>query len=265
MAEGVLAGRAVLLTGASRGIGAAAARAFAAAGARVALTARSPDSIAALAGEVGGLALPGDVADPDAMPRAVAETCRAFGRLDVLVNNAGVIDPIGPLEDTDPEAWGRLIDINLKGVYHGMRAALPVMKRQRAGTIVTLSSGAAHAPLEGWSAYCASKAACAMLTRAAHLEAAGDGVRVMGLAPGTIATDMQARIRDSGINRIAQMDWSAHGQPDWVGRALVWMATPDADGWAGPRGPPARPRHHGAAGPRAVRRADPAAAQGGQQ
>jgi NAD(P)-dependent dehydrogenase (short-subunit alcohol dehydrogenase family) len=230
-----VSGKTVLITGASAGIGAEAARAFAAEGARVCLMARNADACLRLAEEIGhgALALPGDVADPDALPQAVARICATFGRLDILINNAGVITPIAPLDKVDPAAWGALIDINLKGVFYGMRAALPVMKQQKSGTIITISSGAAHNPLEGWSAYCASKAGAAMLTRCAHHEAGHSGVRVMGLSPGTVATQMQTVIKASGVNPVSKLDWSAHIPADWPARALVWMCGPDADAHLG--------------------------------
>ena len=228
-----LKGKAVLITGASRGIGAAAARLFAGAGAQLGLIARNRDAISGLAAETGGLALPADVADAAAMADA-AETLRArHGRIDVLINNAGVIEPIAILRAADPADWGRAIDINLKGVFHGMRAVLPQMRAQGAGVIITVSSGAAHNPLEGWSAYCASKAGAAMLTRVADQEARAAGVRVMGLSPGTVATDMQRAIRDSRVNPVSQLDWSEHIPADWPARALGWMCTADAAEFAG--------------------------------
>lgn len=228
-----LDGQVVLITGASRGIGAAAARAFARAGARLALVARDGTALQALAQETGGLALPGDVADFASVAGAVEAARGRCGRLDVVVNNAGVIAPIARLEEADPAAWGRLIDINLRGVFHGMRAALPVMRAQGGGTILTVGSGAAHHALEGWGAYCASKAAALMLTRVADLEARAAGIRVMSLSPGTVATDMQREIRASGTNPVSQLDWSDHIPPEWPARALVWMATPEADPWLG--------------------------------
>lgn len=228
-----LTGKVVLVTGASRGIGAATARAFAGAGAVVGLMARNSKAVTALADEIGGIALTGDVARAWDMEQAVATLRDKAGRLDVLVNNAGLIEPIAGLRDADPEEWGQAIDVNLKGVFHGMRAALPVMRAQGGGTILTVGSGAAHAPKEGWSAYCASKAGALMLTRSLHLEAQAEGIRAISLSPGTVATDMQAAIRDSGVNSVSQLDWSVHVPPEWPARTLVWMCGPEADGFLG--------------------------------
>ncbi|MFN7595930.1 MAG: SDR family oxidoreductase [Cereibacter sp.] len=228
-------GKVVAITGASRGIGAAAARIFAQAGARVALLARSGDEIGQVAAQIGpqALALRCDVADAASLRAALDQALRWGGRLDVLINNAGVIDPITRLAEADPADWGRAIDINLKGVFHGMRFAIPVMKAQESGTIITVSSGAAHTPLEGWGAYCSAKAGAAMLTRMAHLEEGTRGLRVMGLSPGTVATDMQVRIKASGVNPVSQLDPAVHIPADWPARALLWMCSPDADGWRG--------------------------------
>lgn len=225
----------VLITGASRGIGAATARHFAALGANVVLAARSTAAIEEIAGEIGAnaLAVPCDVSDYTQVADAVTAATDRFGTLDVLIGNAGVIDPIAHLSDIDPDAWDNVIDINLKGVFHGMRAALPVMKQAGSGTIITISSGAATSALEGWSHYCASKAAALMLTRVADKENRDHGIRVLGLSPGTVATDMQHQIKASGINPVAQLDWSDHIPPDWPARALAWMCTADADGWLG--------------------------------
>lgn len=225
----------VVITGASRGIGAAAAREFAAAGAKVGLLARSVGAVEALAGEIGpqALALGCDVADGAAVQAAVQAVLARFGRIDVMVNNAGVIDPIARLVESDADDWCAAIDTNLKGVFHGMRAVFPVMRAQGGGTVITVSSGAAVNPLEGWSAYCASKAGALMLTRVAHVEEGPHGIRVLGLSPGTVATDMQVKIRASGVNAVSRLEPSAHIPPEWAARALVWMCGPAADPWLG--------------------------------
>ncbi|SFJ73221.1 SDR family oxidoreductase [Jannaschia pohangensis] len=225
-----LAGKTILITGASRGIGAAAARAFAAQGANLALLARGTAEIADLAGEIGksALAIPCDVANWSEMARAVDATVETFGALDVVINNAGVIEPIAGLAESDPAAWTTAIDVNLKGVYHGIRAALPVMLAQGSGTVITISSGAAHRGLAGWSHYCTSKAGAKMLTECLHVEH-GDTLRVMGLSPGTVATQMQREIKASGVGPVAQLDWSDHIPPEWVADTLVWMCGAGAD------------------------------------
>ncbi|MEM9032710.1 MAG: SDR family oxidoreductase [Pseudomonadota bacterium] len=230
-----MTGKSVLITGASRGIGAASARAFAAAGAQVALVSRGEAAISELSAELGNrtLAIPADVASYADIAGAVDKTRATFGGLDVLVNNAGVIEPVARLGDSDPEAWGRVIDVNLKGVYFGMRAAIPVMLDTGGGTVLSVSSGAAHGPVEGWSHYCASKAGAAMLTRMLDKEYAEHGIRAMGLSPGTVATQMQREIKASGINPVSRLEWSDHIPPDWPAKALVWMCSADADAFIG--------------------------------
>lgn len=224
-----LRGKSVLVTGASRGIGAEAVRGFVAAGAHVGMIARDTAALQELAQETGAVPIACDIADFAAVAQAVAQMQEQFGGLDVLVNNAGVIDPIAPLAQADPAEFGQLIDINLKGVFHGLRAAMPVLPN--GGTIITVGSGAAYNPLDGWGGYCSSKAGAWMLTRVAAKEA--PHLRIMSLSPGTVATDMQRTIRDSGINPVSQLEWSAHIPPDWPARALAWMCTPDADDWVG--------------------------------
>lgn len=230
-----MTGKTVMITGASRGIGADTARVFAGAGANVVLLARSGEALKALSAEIGAqaFAIPCDISDYDAVAGAVDETLKTFGTLDVLIGNAGVIEPISHMAQADPAEWGRVIDINLKGVFYGMRAALPVMRKAGGGTILTISSGAAHGPVEAWSHYCASKAGAAMLTACLHKENAGDGIRAMGLSPGTVATQMQREIAASGINPVSQLDWSEHIPADWPARTLLWMCSDAAKPWVG--------------------------------
>lgn len=233
-----LDGRTAIVTGASRGIGAAAARDMAARGVKVLLAARSLNEIEAIAADIrqaGGVAdaIACDVADHASVSAAVARCLDGFGRLDILVNNAGLIEPISRLADSDPEDWVRVADVNYKGVYFGMHAAIPAMLRQGGGVIVNVSSGAATSPLEGWSHYCSSKAGALMLTRMAHLEYADAGIRVIGLSPGTVATGMQVAIKASGLNPVSRLDPSVHSDPALPGAAISWLCTADASSYDG--------------------------------
>jgi len=233
-----LSEKTVIITGASRGIGAATARHFAEAGARVVLAARGATAIKAIADEInaaGGraLAVPCDVADWASVSALVARTREAFATVDVLINNAGVIEPIARLDESDPAEWGKVVDINLKGVYHGIRAALPVMLGQGGGTIINISSGAATGALEGWSHYCATKAAVLSLTRCTDTEYRDHGIRVMGLSPGTVATEMQVQIKASGVNPVSQLDFSVHIPPEYVAKGLAFLCTPGGDAFLG--------------------------------
>ncbi len=227
------AGKLVVITGAARGIGAATARAFAAKGAKLGLISRDKAALEALAAETGGLALPCDVADGAALAKAVAEAEAAFGPLAVLVNNAGMIEPVSLLSETDPEAFVRAVSVNFIGVFNGMRAAMPGMIARGEGTILTVSSGAAHNPYEGWSAYCSSKAGAWMLSQSAHLEAASKGLRILSLSPGTVATDMQRVIKATGVNPVSQLEWSDHVPPEWPAQAIVWLCGEGGAEYAG--------------------------------
>ncbi|GGG36294.1 short-chain dehydrogenase [Caldovatus sediminis] len=233
-----LDGRVALVTGASRGLGEGVARALAARGAAVMLVARDgaaaeavARSIAAAGGRAEAMAC--DVSDYAAVGRVVDRTRAALGGLDILVNNAGVIEPIAEIATSDPAEWARSISINLVGAYNGVRAVLPGMLSGGGGTIVNVSSGAAYRPLEGWSAYCAGKAGLAMLTRAIALEASGRGIRAFGFSPGTIDTEMQAKIRASGINPISRIPRSELSPVEHAVRGLVYLCTPEADDLAG--------------------------------
>ncbi|MQQ09657.1 SDR family NAD(P)-dependent oxidoreductase [Epibacterium sp. SM1979] len=230
-----LSGKTALITGASRGIGAATARHLATLGANVVLAARSADTVKAIAAEIGpqALGLGCDVADWHQAEAAVAQTQERFGSLDIVLNNAGLIDPIARIQDADPVAWGQVVDVNVKGAFHILRAAVPVMIAQQAGLVINVSSGAATSALEGWSHYCATKAALLSLTRTAHKELGPKGVNIIGLSPGTVATDMQRAIKSSGINPVSQLDWEAHIPADWVAQAVAWLTTDAARAYDG--------------------------------
>jgi NAD(P)-dependent dehydrogenase (short-subunit alcohol dehydrogenase family) len=233
-----LRGKVALVTGASRGLGEGAARALAEAGAAVMLVARNGGLAAKVAGDivakgtrVEGLAC--DVSDYAAIQRLVGDTRARLGGIDILVNNAGVIEPIAEVATSDPAVWAENISINLVGAYHVLRAVLPDMLAAGGGTIINVSSGAAYRPLEGWSAYCAGKAGLAMLTRSIALETAGKGIRIFGFSPGTIDTDMQVKIRASGMNPISRIPRAELSPVEHAVRGLMHLCTPGSDDLVG--------------------------------
>ncbi|MEM7241088.1 MAG: SDR family oxidoreductase [Pseudomonadota bacterium] len=227
-------GKTVVITGASRGIGAATAEVFAQAGAHLVLAARSKAALDSLVKKLpSAVAVACDVSKEADVQKMIKVAIESFGRLDVLINNAGVLDPVSRLEDAETAPWDRVIDVNVKGVFYGMRHAVPVMKAQGGGTIITIGSGAATSALEGWSAYCTSKAAVHHLNACLHKEEAEHGIRALIMSPGTVATNMQEVIRASGVNPVSQIPWENHIPAEWVGKVLLWMCGSDADSHLG--------------------------------
>ena len=229
-----LKGKIALVTGASRGLGEGAARALAAAGASVMLVARDGALAATVARDIAGHggrveATACDVSDYAAVEKVVAATKARLVGLDILVNNAGVIEPIAEVATSDPKVWANNITINLVGAYNVVRAVLPDMLAKGGGTIVNVSSGAAYRPLEGWSAYCAGKAGLAMLTRSIELETKGKGIRVFGFSPGTIDTEMQVKIRASGMNMISRIPRAELSPVGHAVRGLIYLCTTAGD------------------------------------
>ena len=229
-----LKGKVALVTGASRGLGEGAARGLAAAGASVMLLARDGKRVAEVAQAITqdkgrAEAAACDVSDYAAVQNVVAQTEATLGPVDILVNNAGVIEPISEIATSDPALWAQSLSINLVGAYYVLRAVLPGMLERGGGTIVNVSSGAAYRPLEGWSAYCSGKAGLAMLTRAVALETAGKGIRIFGFSPGTIDTDMQVKIRASGMNMISRIARADLSPVEHAVRGLMYLCTTDAE------------------------------------
>lgn len=233
-----LSGKVAIITGASRGIGEASARDLAAHGVAVMLLARSINDCKKIADEIiasGGkaAACACDVLDYDQVEAAVSACIETFGTCDIIVNNAGVIEPIARFEESDPAAWTQAASINYFGVYNGIRAVIPHFLEQKSGVIINISSGAATGALEGWSHYCSSKAAALSLTKCADKEYRDQGIRVIGLSPGTVATNMQVEIKDSGINPVSRLNWEDHIPADWAAKAISWLCTEAASDYCG--------------------------------
>ncbi len=214
----------VIVFGASRGLGEAIALDLAAGGFAVAAVCRKREDAMAVAARIdaaGGHALPlaADVTDFASIEAAVNEAATWSGGLIGIVNNAGVIDPIAPLGDTDPTAWARLITVNVVGAYHCVRASLAHLGA--GGVVVNISSGAAGHAMEGWSAYCTSKAGLAMLTQSIAHE--HQDIRAYGFRPGVVDTDMQGKIRASGINRVSKLKREDLLKPQVPAAGITWL------------------------------------------
>lgn len=231
-------GRVALVIGASKGIGEAVSRVLASHGAEVVLIARNEKKLTNIVDQIlkdGFKArfYAADVTSFESVSNVVEQVIRELGSIDFLINNAGTIEPISLILESDSQGWSDSIDVNLKGTYFGIRAVAPHMKREGHGVIINLSSGAASRAIEGWSHYCAAKAGVRILTECVQLELEKFGIRASSLSPGTVATDMQRAIKASGINDVSKLEWDVHIQPEWVGHAVAFLCSPDGAKYSG--------------------------------
>lgn len=226
-----LAGKVAFVTGASTGIGVEAVAGLLRAGASVFASSLSseplPEWVRALDDGARLFELRCDVTSQDQVDAAFGVVARKCARLDILINSAGVVEPIGPLAEVDVEAWAHCIDVNINGVMRCTRKALPLLVESK-GIIVNASSGAARMALEGWSAYCTSKAGLSMLSRATDHEYRSRSVRVFALGIGPTDTGMQAAIRASGVNPVAKIPQGDLTHPRVPASVMVWLCGPDA-------------------------------------
>lgn len=199
-----LGGRVAIVTGASRGLGLEIARAYAAAGASLLLTARDEAALHEAASSIDGEVAvePGDVSRPEDAERVVAAALERFGSLQILVNNAGVYGPKGLLEDVDWEEWRRAVEINLYGSVLMCRAAVPHFRAAGYGKIVQLSGGGATAPLPRLSAYAASKTAAVRFVETLAEETRAAGIDVNAIAPGALNTRMLDEVLEAGPDAV---------------------------------------------------------------
>jgi NAD(P)-dependent dehydrogenase (short-subunit alcohol dehydrogenase family) len=246
-----LEGQVALVTGAGRGIGRAIALAFARQGADLALIARTASELdettqmirmASPLEEMAGrrvIAVTADVSVRADVERAVGLALETFGRVDVVVNNAGVQPPIGPLWQNDPDEWMRAVAINLFGPMLCVKAVLPGMIERKRGKIINLSGGGATGPRPNFSAYAASKAALVRLTETLAIELASHNIQVNALAPGAINTRMLDQVLAAGESAGAELA-QAQRRAEQGGNSIelaaqlaVFLASADSDGLTG--------------------------------
>ncbi|MER7971897.1 SDR family oxidoreductase [Streptomyces sp. NPDC005840] len=225
-----LSGRAAVVTGATRGIGRAVAERLAGAGARVCVTARDAAEVRAVAGALGGVGVAGDLADPG-HPREVVEAAlRAFGRLDIVVNNAATNQPYGPLMDVDPDQWRRAFAVNVEAPLRLVRCAWRGWLREHGGVVVNVGTEGAEHVGPNVGAYGTSKAALAHLTRQLAGELA-PGVRVNAVSPGLVRTGLARFVWEGAEAEVAAgLPLGRIGEPDDVARAVLWLVS-DAAEW----------------------------------
>jgi NADP-dependent 3-hydroxy acid dehydrogenase YdfG len=212
----MIEGKVIVITGASSGMGEAAARHLSAQGSSVVLGARRVERLQALAGEItaaGGkaLAVETDVTNREQVKRLVDTAVESYGRIDVLINNAGIM-PLSPLERLKVDEWDRMIDVNLKGVLYGIAAALPHMKKQKSGHIINLSSVAGHKLFGGSAVYSATKFGVRALSEGLRQEVKPYNIRTTIISPGAVKTEL--------LDHISEMDVQKANR-DYVGEVGV--------------------------------------------
>ena len=222
----------VVITGASSGLGEATARMLAALGAAVVLGARRQPRIDALAAELqaaGGraLALPTDVTDAGQVQALVDAGAARFGRVDVMINNAGVM-PHSLLERRRLDDWNRMIDVNLKGVLHGIAAVLPLMRERRSGHIINVSSVAGHKVRPGSAVYAATKHAVRVISEGLRMEVKPYNIRTTVISPGAVATELPSSITEPDVAANVRKIYELAIDADSFARAVVYaMSQPE--------------------------------------
>jgi NAD(P)-dependent dehydrogenase (short-subunit alcohol dehydrogenase family) len=224
-------GKVVVVTGGASGMGAASVRAFATQEARVVVVDRSAEGARAVAEEVGGLALVGDVSQSVFCNEAIAAVVERYGQLDVLVNAAGIIKRTDTIHTSD-EAWRQIFGVNVDGIFFMCRAALPHMVARHSGAIVNFGSIWGDIGSAGVAAYCATKGAVHNLTRAMALDHARDGIRILAVCPGEVDTPMLASERSAPPTRAFLDDLADRtipvgrlAQPEEIARVVVFLAS----------------------------------------
>lgn len=238
MAGKKLQGQVAIITGAGRGIGAATAERLVAAGAAVVLAARSEAEVEAVAARLRkrgrAIAVPGDITDPDVVEEVVESALEQYDRVDILINNAGVVWPIEEVAESDADEWTYNLYTNLIAPFYMVRSVLPVMQDQKYGRIVSVGCSAALQPMAGLSAFCTAKAGLDMFVRTLASELANTGVTTTLLYPGMVDTAMHEDVRSVDTTE-SKIDLSsfheAHAQgglrnPAQIADLLYWLVGP---------------------------------------
>lgn len=229
-----IAGKVVVITGASSGLGEAAARLLCAKGASVVLGARRIERLRSLAGELTGsggkaLALTTDVTHYDQVKKLVDTAVETYGRIDVMINNAGLM-PQSPLELLKIDEWDRMIDVNIKGVLYGIAAALPYMKKQKAGHIMNVSSVAGHKVRPGGVVYSATKHAVRVISEGLRQEVKPYNIRTTVISPGAVDTELPNSVTDQDTAaRLRKLYEEVAIPADSFARVVVFAMTQPED------------------------------------
>ncbi|MEA5594518.1 SDR family oxidoreductase [Rivularia sp. UHCC 0363] len=215
----------VIITGASSGLGEATARRLAKNGAKLMLAARREDSLKELVSDIqkdGGIAKyqVTDVTDRSQVEALAKATHQAYERIDVLVNNAGLM-PLSPLDEKKVDEWDKMVDVNIKGVLYAVAAVLPIMRQQKSGHIINLSSVAGHKVFPGGTVYCATKFAVKAISEGIRLESNGE-IRSTNISPGAVDTELTNTISHEETAKNVNKMYSVAIDSDAIARAITF-------------------------------------------
>lgn len=222
----------VIITGASSGLGEATAKRLAKNGAKLMLAARREERLKELVAEIekeGGTAKyqVTDVTSRAQVEALAKATHQAYGRIDVLVNNAGLM-PLSPLDAVKVDEWEKMVDVNIKGVLFGVAAVLPIMREQKSGHIINISSVAGHKVFAGGTVYCATKFAVKAISEGIRMESNGE-IRSTNISPGAVATELTSTISHEETEKMANQLYSMAIDADAIARAITYAIEQPAD------------------------------------
>ena len=215
-----------LVSGASKGIGFAIVQHLLKCGWRVGMLARDPQRLnqaASLLDSNSIIPIVCDVSNSNSVSRAISKIEDKFGTITALVNNAGIIDPVGRFHELESHDWINVLNVNLNGIMLLTQAVLPSMIKLSKGVIINLSSGAANTPIDGWSAYCTSKAALKMFSQCIAIEYGQLGIRIHDFIPGLVDTDMLNNVQKKFDNIISKIDDNSKLPPDLPAQCIAWL------------------------------------------